>query len=326
MRCGGLDFLTPLERREGCHKWTYASWRWGPINRATPLTERIGAVEEFADVAARLLSVGDLRWADVEVEYRLLAVNSALRRQLESIRAAVLLSRQDLGQLAVAFVRASLEDVTYLGFFVRLDLPASQKLFKLMGNWDTVRSLLAQREYVGDEVMARLWYPEAFLDAAVDLRERIKAELQALQKQYRWSGGLLPSGNWIADEAGQRKLYDYLHAATSRALHFSAGEIMRRGWGEPSGKIITDMPEFREHLASFALDQLWRLHVETWKITIPFLEAAGLSSDESLKWDEMKPILDRLADIGKVPLVHAHEWNLSPAPDKLLDVQNESPE
>jgi hypothetical protein len=200
----------------------------------------------------------------------------------------------------------------YLAFFVDLDQADSQELFKLMGNWDTLRSLLAQREYLGDEVMEQLWYTEPFLNAVTQSRDKLRTELKSLQKKYNWSGGLLPSGDWIADQSGQRKLYDYLHAASSRALHFSAGEILRRGWGHPSGKIVTDKPEFREHLASFALDQLWRLYIETWQVAMPLLEAAGINYDESLTYEEIEPVIDRLAALGKVPLVHAHEWNLTP--------------
>jgi hypothetical protein len=62
-----------------------------PTVQGTPLSERIEATEGFAEIASRLLIVGDLKWVEVEADYRLLAVNSALRRQLESIRAAVLL-------------------------------------------------------------------------------------------------------------------------------------------------------------------------------------------------------------------------------------------
>jgi hypothetical protein len=86
---------------------------------------------------------------------------------------------------------------------------------------------------------------------------------------------------------------------------------MRRGWGHPSGKLITDKPEFRAHLASFALDQLWRLYVETWKVTLPLMDAAAISSDDSLGSVDMKPVLSRLLALGRVPLVHAHEWNLT---------------
>jgi hypothetical protein len=291
----------------------------GPVDRSTSLIERIEAVGEFAEVTGRLLVVGDMKWADMEADFRLLAINNALRRQQETMQAAVLLARQDLGHLAVAFVRASLEDVMYLEFFLSLDLDDSQKLFTLLGIWDSLRSLIAQRNYIGDEEMAQLWYPKAFLDSKIADKEKIKTELKALQKQYKWSGGMLPSGDWIADRAGKQGLYDYLHAATSRALHFSAGEILRRGWGQPSGKLSTDKTEFREHLTHFALDQLWRLHLETWQASEPLLEASGISSDEELTFDVIKPALDRLGAAGKVPLVHAREWNLTP--DGPLDLE-----
>lgn len=283
-----------------------------PVDHGEGLVERIEAIEAFIEIAGRLVAVGDLKWVDVEADYRLLAINVALRRQLESIRGAVVLARQDLGHLAVAFVRASLEDVMYLSFFVSLTLEDSQKLFLLLGNWDATRSLLAQRAYLGDDAMRALWYPTGFLDAVQLKRDEVRSQLKELQKYYKWQGGDLPSGAWIAEKAGQKDLYDYLHAATSRSLHFSAGEIMRRGWGHPSGKMITDKREFRAHLASFALDQLWRLYLETWKVTLPLMEAAAISSDDSLGSVDMEPVLSRLLALGKVPLVHAHEWNLTP--------------
>ena len=55
-----------------------------------------------------MLTARDLKWAYAEKDYRLLGVNTSLRRQQENIRAAILLSRHDLGHLAVAFVRAAL--------------------------------------------------------------------------------------------------------------------------------------------------------------------------------------------------------------------------
>ncbi|RZL71009.1 MAG: hypothetical protein EOP32_40680 [Rhodococcus sp. (in: high G+C Gram-positive bacteria)] len=259
-----------------------------------------------------MLTVGDLKWDDVEKDYRLLAVNISLRRQQDSMRAALLLSRHDLGHLAVALVRAAVEDVMYLRFFESLDLEQSQKLFVSMGNFDTLRALLAQRNYIGDKEMARLWYPKDFLDWAVAKSEETRAVLRVLKKQYGWTGGLLPTGVWVADRAGQRELYDYLFAASSRALHFSVGEIMRRGWIEPTGMLITDKRAFREHLASFALDQLWRLYLDTWRVALPMLDRAGISSAGSLYDDEILTAVARLRETGSVPLVHAHEWNLPP--------------
>jgi hypothetical protein len=283
-----------------------------PFDRGRHLEERVEAVEAFIEIAGRLVTVGDLKWADVEADYRMLAVNVALRRQLESIRGAAVLARQDLGHLAVAFVRASLEDVLYLRFFASLALEDSQKLFGLLSDWDMARSLLAQRAYIGDDDMKKLWYPTGFLDAVQLKRDNVRVQLKELQQKYKWPGGDIPSGAWIAEKADEKELYDYLHAATSRAVHFSAGEIMRRGWGDPTGKMITNMPGFRAHLAAFALDQLWRLYTKTWEVTIPSMDAAGISSEDGIGFVDMKPVLSRLLALGRVPLVHAHEWNLTP--------------
>ncbi|MBA8964474.1 hypothetical protein JOJ86_005289 [Rhodococcus percolatus] len=294
----------------------------GPIHRWTPLAVRIEAVERFADCAEHVLTVTDPAWSDVAQDYRLLAVNSSLRRQQDSIRAALLLSRHDLGHLAVAFVRAALDDVMYLRFFASLDRGRSQELFASMSNFDSLRALLAQRNYIGDTEMARLWYPKPFLDWAVAGSEETRAVLRRLKKQYGWTGGLLPPGMWVADRAGQRELYDYLSAASSRAVHFSAGEIMRRGWIEPTGKLVTDKPAFREHLACFALDRLWRLYLDTWQVAAPMLERAGISNDHSLRDDEMITAIARLRETGSVPLVHAHEWKL---PRRPLRPDNKTP-
>ncbi|EKT76705.1 hypothetical protein WSS_A41275 [Rhodococcus opacus M213] len=54
--------------------------------------------------------------------------------------------------------------------------------------------------------------------------------------------------------------------------------------------LVTDKHAFRGHLASFALDRLWRLYVETWRIAVPMLDRAGISSDESLDADTMTSV------------------------------------
>lgn len=258
-----------------------------------------------------MFEIRGVDWSAVQSDYRLLAVNAAFRRQLESINATVILARRDLGHLAVAFVRAALEDVMYLKFFFGLDQTASQRLFLLLGRWDGLRSLLSQRAYLGDAVMNDLWYPTEFLDAAETQRSETREALRELQREYGWSGGVLPSADWIAEQAGLRQLYEYLHAATSRALHFSAGEIMRRGRGDPAGQMVTDAPGFREHLADFALHQLVLLFFETWHV-VDDIEAADVSLAEDVDSTEIDVVVQRIAALGQVPLVHAAEWNLRP--------------
>jgi hypothetical protein len=39
-----------------------------------------------------------------------------------------------------------------------------------MSRWDQLRSLLAQRDYIGDPDMEKLWYSKGFLDLAHESR------------------------------------------------------------------------------------------------------------------------------------------------------------
>ncbi len=102
------------------------------------LQARLEAVEAFVSLADRLFQIGPIEWSAAADDYRLLAINAAFRRQLESIKATVLLTKQNLGHLAVAFVRAALEDVIYLKFFLDLDRAASPRLFILFGRWEAL--------------------------------------------------------------------------------------------------------------------------------------------------------------------------------------------
>jgi hypothetical protein len=278
--------------------------------RDSSLSERATAVETFIDAVDHLTIVGNLEWSAVESDYRLLAINHVLRRQRESIQAAIALSRTGLGHLAVTFVRPAVEERIWINYLSSLDLTTSQELVDLMGKYDVIRSLVAQREYIGDDAMRALWYPQGFVDAQEKALQKITAALKALGKLKGWNGAL-PASSWVAKEAGLTRDFEYLFAATSRAVHFSAGEIMRRGWGTPGGIMITDKPEFREHVANFALDQLWRLYMDTMSAGKDLLDRAGLSSDPAVVAGDFTSAVNHLLTFGKVPLVHAAEWNLA---------------
>ncbi|MDR7361380.1 hypothetical protein [Nocardioides marmoribigeumensis] len=191
----------------------------------------------------------------------------------------------------------------------------ANSLLLAMGRWDAIRSLVAQRDYVGDRVMSLdLWYPPGFVDAQAGTLVQIRDELRQLRTAWGWQG-TLPSTAWVANEVGLRDEYEYLHSATSRAVHFSAGEVLRRCWGAPGGILVTEKPEFRDHIAEFAYDQLWRQHLGTLVEAAELLEEASVAVPGSFFSEDDRVELTReLQALGKVPLVHAHEWNLQPPP------------
>jgi hypothetical protein len=275
-------------------------------------TARANTIKELLPRLRELIEVTDLKWDDATKDIRLLAINHVMRRQLEALDATLSLAAVNAGHLAVVFVRPALEEMLWIKYLTSIDRAIAQRLLSAMGSYDSLRSLLSQADYIGEKAMCDLWYSPEFLAAARDRVPEVERELSDLRSELTWQGRQVPSTAWIAKSVGERRVYEYLHSATSRSLHFSAGEVLRRSWGTPGGKVTTEKPEFRTHLSEFALDQLWRLLLETAGAAMPLLSEAGIESEDSLTDDRIMPLINGLLDLGKVPLVHAHEWNLTP--------------
>lgn len=276
--------------------------------------DRLDALDGFASDLARAVELNELVWSQPP-NLRALTINNCVRRQRDAIQGAIALGKARQGHLAVAFVRPLLEERLWMMFLADMPEASANALLLAMGRWDTVRSLVAQRDYIGDDEMTLyLWYPPGFVDAREAQLPAIKAELVDLRRQWGWQG-TLPSTQWVADKVSLRAEYDYLHSATSRAVHFSAGEVLRRGWGAPGGALLTNKPEFREHLAGFAYDQLWRLHLGTLEGAQQILQEGGvIVAEDFFTGGESEVLTSRLRRLGRVPMVHAYEWNLTPPP------------
>ena len=278
-------------------------------------SKRLSALERLASTLRETVRFESLPWDADLPNLRGLTVNNCLRRQIDALEGAVVLGRAGHGHLAVSLVRAFLEERLWTALLARMSGSDARSLLLAMGRWDAIRALVAQRDYVGDRVMSLdLWYPPGFVNAQAGALPDVKDELQRLRRVWGWQG-TLPSTSWVADQVGLRDEYEYLHSATSRAVHFSAGEVLRRGWGTPGGTLVTDKSEFREHLAEFAYDQLWRQHLGNLAAAAELLEEAAVVTPDNFFSEENRvELMTELQTLGKVPLVHAYEWNLQPPP------------
>ena len=179
------------------------------------LLKRIEATEAVLADAKRLVVLGAMDWEEAMADLRLLAVNHVLRRQLDGLEGALLLARSRLGHLSISLVRLALDEMIWLKFLGTLSAEKATELLLALGVYDGLRSLLAQRDYIGDEAMKGLWYETSFLDAAQIRLDSSKTSLKALAKEFGWQRGLLPSAQWVASQADELDLYEYLHSATS---------------------------------------------------------------------------------------------------------------
>jgi hypothetical protein len=290
------------------------------IDESDPATgggpsRRLLALENFTAKMRETVRVGTLAWDADLPNLRGLTINNCLRRQTDALAGTVALGNTGHGHLAVALVRAFLEERLWVALLARMTSNDARTLLIAMGRWDAVRALVAQRDYVGDRVMSLdLWYPPGFVDAQAAALPQIKDDLRRLRSVWGWEG-TLPSTAWVAGQVSLRDEYEYLHSATSRAVHFSAGEVLRRGWGTPGGILDTGNSDFREHLAEFSYDQLWRQHLGTVVGAADLLEEAAIATPADVVSENNRAeLLKELQPLGRVPLVHAHEWNLQPPP------------
>lgn len=259
--------------------------------------------------------------AAFEEDPRRLAGPVALQRQIESIESAVRLSEAELGHMAVAFIRASCEELIWLRYLYTLSRDDARSLLFKMNTHDSGRSVQAQRDYAGGDAMLGMGWPPEFLDHLDELVESNRADLKEIAKNLGWPGAK-PNLQWLADSVNKGSFYAYLYAATSRASHFSPAEIFRRLWFESrSGPITVGHPAHRMYITNFTCDTLLRICVMTMAELAPRTEndpeapRSGRAGLKAVK--KLGKLTTRLENLGMVPLITAAEFNFlqGPIPD-----------
>lgn len=270
------------------------------------------AVRDMLPVLDIWMQREDLSMAEVESEFCLLGYRVAVQRQRESLDAGLRLAESAMGHIAVGFVRPACEEFLWLKYLASLDIADATVAFVALGNHDALRSLVAVKGYKGTESLVRLGFPRPFVDAADGLVQQAAMQLKDLKSKLGWDGGKGPTVKWIASAVGELPLYEYLYAASSRAVHFSAGEALRRGWFDSAGRVSVKDVDHRVYLSDFALSELLRLFTKTLLVSDRWLDVG--QTHEPIEFDEGdKSFEDRIAAfnaIGTVPLVWVKEYEL----------------
>lgn len=247
-----------------------------------------GFDERVADLTARVIAV----------------------RQLEALQSIIRLSGVDLGHLAVAFVRQATEEYLWIEYIATLSNDHANRVLLALGRDDNYRGVSAARRFIGDTDMENIGFPESFLARSDVGYARNLADMATLANELGWPRGKgrakPPSSAWIAEKVGKRGLYDYLYAASSRAVHFSAGEAFRRGWATADGAIQVTHPAHRDYLVSLAAHHLVTLFINTLLAADAFLDML----DDDWQSSEFESAFQAFAETGRVPIVTPEEFNL----------------
>jgi hypothetical protein len=145
--------------------------------------------------------------------------------------------------------------------------------------------------------MERLGFPP---EVVARLRKHLnegQPQLEALGRRLGWpeknNGVLIPPSlpfSFLAKMVGRADEYDYLYQATSRYVHFSPQQLLRRGWGK-KGRITIDSAHMSEHWASFALYWCFSIFFQT--LLASRIEC-GLSEFDAQQSAELSIVLSRM--------------------------------
>jgi len=206
-------------------------------------------------------------------------------------------------------LRAACEEYLWIKYLARLSRVNAEQLVTLLLQSETTDSLKAQDDYVGRRVTKELGLEDerAASEAGIPL---LKKQRKALGLKLRWEpriieNGKLPSIAFIAKAVDETGLYQFLYHASSRYVHFSPVELLRRAWGR-TGNVSVSSAHFSDYWGDFVLYWGVTLFIKT----IPELVNLGLDiSDESLKpiGDAIIEAAKSIGEHGAVPIITAVE-------------------
>lgn len=280
-------------------------------------TERL--LHEAQSLAAATRAILDqlppIEWGDLDNQCLSIAFRVSALRQVEAFEAAVTLAQHGAGHLVVGFIRPACDEYFWLLYLHAIEEQLARKVFLALAAYESTTNLLAQQQFTGKKTMKALGFPAQYVNQSAKARSDSRQFLTHLANRLEWPtnneprASPIPSTHWISNRAGQGRLYDYLYAATSRSLHFSAGEITRRAWGAPGGVLTFNEPQHSRYRTHFGVYWCGELLVRT-------LADAGRKHYEGIDeipteiGDSYLSAVRLFAPGGKVPLVIPEEFNL----------------
>jgi hypothetical protein len=243
-----------------------------------------------------------------------LVLGAVAVKQSEALKTIVDLTQDRKGYAAVSLLRAMCEEYVWVKFLTGVEPKIAANIITGLGAFQNYETFLAQDQH---KETKNLGFPDRWIQ-----NTKIQAELSrgSLQKIFS-SLGFLPKKNTvipsffsIAKHVGEESLYRLLYHATSRVVHFSVPEIMRRIWGRP-GSFTISSSTFDRYWSSFALYWGASLYSRTFlEILIAHAEQEELDDEEASHDKDAQSLSDAIVEAmqrvqskGAMPIITPEE-------------------
>lgn len=248
--------------------------------------------------------LGDIKTVELQEDIQSksydLIRRAALVRQREALDAVVTLCETGHAAFAVCFLRPAYEELVWLEYLNK-HAGVANAIIKHMTQIAVAQSVQAQADFSGSLAMRDMGFSAEFVAATKDARVENESSLIAIGKKLGWKrNSPQPTFKELAEAVGRASEYQFLYHATSRFVHFSPQELLRRIWGKPS-KVTISSKHFSAYWTDFALHWAFAIYLESILACDDFLD--GAISGEA--HDEFIALLKKY--IGKVPIITREE-------------------
>ena len=236
-----------------------------------------------------------------------LILRTILRRQFDSLEVILSLVNQGRGFAAGPALRPSCEELIWTKYLLSMPHPTAEGLIRCMIVREVHERLSAQSKAAGREGMENLGLTP-YLNRSRGQRRIRNEELRNIGTSLKWpentiKEAALPSVAWIAKEVGEQQTYDLVYAATSRFVHFSPSELLRRAWGQ-NGSVSISAMAFEPYWSHFYLYWGLRLFSET---AVLIYDHPTMPDDSLIDYSTIIAAAKRIGELGIPPVVTAEE-------------------
>jgi hypothetical protein len=269
----------------------------------------VGLATELVELLDSYSSQFVLR-ASSKPQLTALVAKTTIERQREALEGVLLLGEAGMGAICGAFIRQACEEQVWLNYLSRLEREAADDLVLAMGHSDNMRGLSAFLEFAGSEVLVGIGFTPGFAEQAAEQAAEAMTKLKNLRVTLGWPTGPVPPRiAWIAEQVDELDTIRYLFSATSRMIHFSAGEAIRyAGWFDPRDGVMHVAIPRVDHLYAFTLQNLIEMASKTLVHAFVIFARAGMDADPDI--DPLLGLSKRALAAGRVPMVAAEEYHL----------------
>ena len=124
----------------------------------------------------------------------------------------------------------------------------------------------------------------------------------------KWKKKYEPSLEQLAEETGSQEYYKLIYQASSRTVHFSPPELLRRGWGADMSKVTISSKHFDTYWSKFAIGWTFDIFVHLIAELADWVPADLLEGGEG--GDKYLELIKDVAEGGRMPILTAAELNI----------------